>query len=218
MLVSSGGVRILVDASRHFDAQSRWIEGPLDAVLLTHAHRDASGGLPRLARWQAIHDGEPLRVLASAETIAIVRGRHRRLAPLALTALASGKTTRIGCFSVTPLIVPHARDPLCSTYAWRLCGPSTIVYASDVARLERRLRCFAQRAELLIIDGAMWGRPLFSHLRIDRELPALCRWSVERIVVTQIGRSAPPHHELQRRMAALCTRAIPAYDGLQIET
>jgi hypothetical protein len=62
----------------------------------------------------------------------------------------------------------------------------------------------------------MWGRPLFSHLQIDRELPRLCRWPVERIVLTQIGRTAPPHAELRRRVAALCPRAIPAWDGLRL--
>jgi hypothetical protein len=65
-----------------------------------------------------------------------------------------------------------------------------LVYASDVAAVEPPLARLARGAQLLVIDGAMWRRRLFSHLTIDRELPALCRWQVDRILVTQIGRTA----------------------------
>lgn len=221
MLVRAPGTRILVDAGRDFGVQCRTIDGdgdgdgPLDAVLLTHAHRDATGGLPLLARWWARRDDRPLPVLASAETIAAVRARHRRLSPLELIAVSAGEEIRIGTLRVAPSVVPHARDPRHPTYAWRLRGERTVVYASDVARLEPALRRFA-RGAVLVIDGAMWGRPLFSHLQIDRELQKLCRWPVARIVLTQIGRTAPPHEELRRRVAELCTRAIPAHDGLRM--
>jgi phosphoribosyl 1,2-cyclic phosphodiesterase len=216
LLVEAGTTRILIDATRDFAAQSRLVEGPLDAVLLTHAHRDASVGLPQLARWQAAHDARPLPVLASAGTIAVVRARHGRLWPLALTKVAPGQTVRMGALGATPSRVPHAFDRRFPTYAWRLDGAGAIVYASDVARLEARLCVFARGADLLVIDGAMWGRPLYSHLRIDRELETLCRWPIERIVLTQIGRTAPPHAELRRRVAALCPRAMPAWDGLRL--
>jgi hypothetical protein len=96
-------------------------------------------------------------------------------------------------------------------------GDTAIVYASDVGRLEAPLERLARGADLLVIDGAMWRRTLFSHLTIDRELPGLCRWRVGRIVLTQIGRTAPPDDELRRAVARLCARASPAWDGLVIE-
>jgi hypothetical protein len=42
----------------------------------------------------------------------------------------------------------------------------------------------------------MWGRTLFSHLTIDRELPVLCGWRVGRILLTQVGKTAAPHHPM----------------------
>ena len=63
----------------------------------------------------------------------------------------------------------------------------------------------------------MWRRRLLTHLTIDAELPELCTWPVERILVTQIGRTAPPHVRLAREIATLCPTATPAYDGLEIE-
>jgi hypothetical protein len=92
-----------------------------------------------------------------------------------------------------------------------------LAYASDVARLTPKLRQFAGGAKVLVIDAAMWGRSLFSHLTIDRELPRLCGWRVERILLTQIGRSVPEHRRLVREARRLCPKALPAYDGLQVE-
>jgi hypothetical protein len=63
----------------------------------------------------------------------------------------------------------------------------------------------------------MWRRTLFSHLTIDRELPALCRWPVKRILLTQIGRTAPPHDELMDAVRAICAKAAPAWDGMVVE-
>jgi hypothetical protein len=116
---------------------------------------------------------------------------------------------------VTPVEVPHAREARFRTYAWRLeAGGAAVVYASDVGRLEPALRRLARDAGLLVIDGAMWKRSLFAHLTADRALPELCGWPVRRILLTQIGRTAPRHEELERAVAALCPRAAPAWDGL----
>lgn len=107
--------------------------------------------------------------------------------------------------------MPHARDRRYRTFAWRVeDARCAVVYASDVARLEPVLERFVRGARLLVVDGAIWQRSLFSHLTIDRELPALCRWPVERILVTQIGRTAPPHEALERAVRSLCPKARPA--------
>jgi len=74
----------------------------------------------------------------------------------------------------------------------------------------------AQGASVLVLDGAMWRHHLFTHLTADKALPAVCEWDVGRIVLTQIGRTAPTHARLERAVAALCPRARPAYDGLEI--
>jgi len=62
----------------------------------------------------------------------------------------------------------------------------------------------------------MWRRRLFGHLTIDESLPTACSWAVGSIILTQIGRSAPPHAQLQREVAALCSKARAAHDGLVV--
>ena len=205
--------RLLVDVSRDFPEQCRDL-GSLDGVLLTHAHRDACGGIAALRRWWRPLQTGPVPIYASRETIAALRARYRRLDHCAFVAVGDGEGHRIGDLAVMALTVPHARERRYPTYAWRVGGGGrTVVYASDVATLTPSLRRFCRGANLLIIDAAMWRRRLFSHLTIDAELPQLCGWPVERILLTQIGRSAPPHERLAREVSRICAKARPAHDG-----
>jgi phosphoribosyl 1,2-cyclic phosphodiesterase len=210
-------VRLLIDVTRDFRRQARGV-GRIDGVLLTHAHRDACGGIPELRRWLARRDATPLRVFAAPETIMALERRHRRLDHCDFAAVRADQRRRIGQVEVVAVEVPHARERHFPTFAWKLRqAGSTLVYASDVARLTPELERFSRGASVLVIDGAMWGRRLFSHLTIDRHLPRLCDWRVDRILLTQIGRTAPPHDRLIRDVRNLCPRAEPAHDGLKTD-
>ncbi len=208
---------ILLDVTRHFSEQAKSFER-VDAVLVTHSHRDACGGIPQLRRWLDRRSAAPVDVLASAETIGALRRRYARLEHCRFIRVRGGERHRIGRLTVSALTVPHALDPHQPTFAWKLrAGTIALVYASDLARLTSELRRFCRKADLLVIDGALWRRRLFSHLTIDEALPELCRWPVERILITQIGRSAPVHELLEQDVRALCARAQPAYDGMTAE-
>src|ERR671936_292165 len=101
---------------------------------------------------------------------------------------------------IDAVLLPHAREAEVPTYAYRIDCGGTLVYASDVARLTAELRGVCAGADILVIDGAMWRRKLFSHLTIDAELSELCRWEPARILLTQIGRTAPPHEALKQEV------------------
>jgi phosphoribosyl 1,2-cyclic phosphodiesterase len=216
-LLVEAGPTVLIDVTRHFSAQSATLRR-LDGVLLTHAHRDAAGGVPQLRRWWSTRRLAALPLHAMPEVLTVLRDRHRRLDHLELVPVSPGRRHRVGSLTVIAEEVPHARDPRYRTCGWRLeHGTTALVYASDVGGLRPPLERLADGADLLVIDGAMWGRQLFSHLTIDRELPRLCRWNVGRILLTQIGRTAPPHPRLEREVAELCPKAAPAWDGLTVE-
>lgn len=214
-LLVRGEYSLLIDATRHFPDQSALI-GHVDLVLLTHGHRDASGGIGALRRWVTQQEMSPPPVLAHPETIRALRGRYARLDPIDLIPVNPGERSDWLGWTITAVEVPHASDPRrFPTFAWRIeqAGKS-LVYASDVARLTSDLAQLSAGASVLVLDGAIWGREMFTHLRADRALHEVCSWPVDRILLTQIGRSAPPHEALIRRVADCCRRARPAWDGM----
>jgi phosphoribosyl 1,2-cyclic phosphodiesterase len=216
LLIAADG-NVLIDATSQLEAQLADV-ATLDAVVLTHAHRDAAGGLAALGRWCRLREHPPVRLLGSQQALAAVQARHRSLAHLVFSAVEPGRRRRVAGLTLRAVDVPHAGSERFRTYAWRVSdGRSVVVYASDVARIESPLARLARGADVLAIDGAMWRRTLFSHLTIDRELPALCHWPVRRILLTQIGRTAPPHEQFQRAVAEICRRAAPAWDGMTVD-
>ena len=64
-------------------------------------------------------------------------------------------------------------------------------------------------------------------LAFDEDLPnpslaelaaatGLSRPAVRRILLTQIGRTAPSHERLDRAVAEICPKAAPAWDGMTL--
>ena len=201
---------ILIDVTRDVATQLRALDR-VDLALLTHPHRDASGGVPALDRWLPA----PVPLVSSRATIRTLRARHRGLAHLELRGVTSGRPFAWHRWQITPLAVPHARD--CTTFAWRLRrGRRSIIYASDVARLTRGLATLASTCDLLVLDGAMWRRRIFTHLEIGATVPIVARWRVGRVVLTQLGRSTPGHGALDRWLHAFDPRFGAAYDGLEL--
>jgi len=211
LLVRSDDTAILIDATRDLAEQARRLT-PVDLVLITHSHRDASGGVHQLDR--RLSSQVPL--LSARATIRTLRERYRRLSHLELRAVSSGQTVPWRDWRITPLVVPHSPD--CTTLAWRLdhAGVS-IVYASDIARITAKLEALCDRCNLLVLDGAMWRRRIFSHLEIQSAVATVAPWRVDRVLFTQIGRSTPEHEQLDRWLRRVDPRIGAAYDGLELE-
>ncbi len=216
-LLIGNGTTVLIDVTRHFRVQGERLS-EIDAILLTHGHRDAVGGVPALRRWWQERGGSrPIDVLLSEATAEVLRARYRRLEHCRLHTMTSGESRRVGPLSVSALTVPHAKDPRFETFAWRVSdGRCAVVYASDIAHLTDELERFSAGSAALVLDGAMWRKRLFSHLTVDEALPIACSWPVDSIILTQIGRTAPAHRQLQRQVAVLCPRARVAHDGLAV--
>src|SRR5215218_6479489 len=128
LLVESGAARLLVDATSQLDDQIQAVTS-LDAVVLTHAHRDAAGGLPVLDRWCDQQHHGPIRLLGSPQAIAVI-GARKALRSLRPSPVEPGQSRRVAGVSVKAVEVPHARDPRYRTYAWRISdGGAALVYA-----------------------------------------------------------------------------------------
>jgi hypothetical protein len=154
-------------------------------------------------------------LLSSRATIRRLQDRHRTLAHLELRGAASRSPIRWRDWRIVPIVVPHALD--CTTFAWRLEHRGlAVAYASDVAKLTPALASLAAGCDLLVLDGAMWQRRIFTHLEIRSTAPIVARWPVGRVLFTQLGRSTPEHAELDRWLHSVDPRLGAAYDGLEL--
>lgn len=207
-------VNILIDVTRDFSKQAENFD-QLDAVLITHAHIDASGGIPLLNNFQKSKN-KSIQSYAHRKTIKKILHRYKKVEHCRFHPISERETVKIGSWIIEPLEIPHSFDPDFPTLAWKLTGKKTIVYASDIATLKPDFKKFCEDADFLIVDGATWKRKIFTHLRIDTDLPILCKWNIKKIFLTQIGKSVPVYEKLLKEVSGICPKAFPAYDGMVI--
>ncbi len=206
---------ILIDVTRNFNEQANNFHD-LGAILITHGHMDACGGLKQLEIWSQKHNLDSIPLYAHQKTIETIRKKFKSIKSIQFFPILEDKIFNIGSWKISAYQVPHSKDPRFPAFSWQIKGLKTFVFASDISELTKGFKKFCQGADVLIIDGATWKRKIFTHLRIDKDLPELCRWNVGKIILTQIGKSVPAHEILEKEVRKICSRAIPAYDSMEL--
>lgn len=215
-LIETPTVNILIDITRNFKKQAQKIT-TLDAVLVTHAHRDAIGGIKDFIDWQ-IKKGGVVPILSLPETIAKIRKKFKKAQELLdLHQIKAFKKLQLGDLIITPFKVAHSIQPGFPTLGFHfLLNGKKLVYVSDTGGWNKKAARLMKNADILVLDGAMWDKKMIAHLDIKEILPEICKWPVSRIIFTQIGKTCPKHEILQREIKKLCPKALPAYDGLHL--
>lgn len=176
VLVSSGGRRLLVDATPDLRAQA--LEAgidDLDLVFITHCHADHFFGLDDL-RGLTDHRDRPLPILASAETgaeLARVFGyafhagagpRRLGLPYLELRAVSEGVPIEAEGFRIEPLTVPHGRGRTSG-----LIVDGALAYFTDVSDLPAQAVARLRGIDTLVLD-MLQIEPHPTHLHLERSI------------------------------------------------
>ncbi len=216
-LLRLGNTSILFDAGPDIGYQlaSHRVQH-LDAVMLTHAHLDAAGGLKTLADW-ASASGQILPVYTEPAT----QKRYGTFPSLEYRFVKSGGTAKVGSLSVRFLRVRHSAQPGFPTFGFRI---GKFAYASDVASIPGPTLKHLQGVRTLVLDAAFWfGQKYRSHLTPDRSIQYAQWLGVEHLVLTQTGHTYPPHLEAERALKAYAKEHAPAlkitltHDGLRLK-
>ncbi|MEK7546152.1 MAG: MBL fold metallo-hydrolase, partial [Patescibacteria group bacterium] len=188
----------------------------IDAVLLTHAHLDAGGGLRMLSDWAAAH-GVILPVYTEHATLR----RYGAFSGLDYRCVKAGATAKVGPMSVRFLRVRHSLRSGFPTFGFRI---GRLAYASDVASIPAPSLRQLQGVRTLILDAAFWFEQKYrGHLTPDKSVKYAQWLGVEHLVLTQTGHTYPPHHEAEAFLKHYAKSRAPhlkislAYDGMRLK-
>jgi phosphoribosyl 1,2-cyclic phosphate phosphodiesterase len=214
-LLAFGGQRVLVDCGPDFKWQALDADiRRLDAVLLTHEHQDAIGGLDELRRFNELH-GAHVPVHARPEDLDVIVGRFAyafgpdglayagapQLRPVALDG-----PFLIGGRRFVPVPVVHA-DRVITGY--RTGG---FAYCSDVQRIDEDGRALLRDLDILVIS-ALRDLPHPTHQTVGEALAVIEALRPRRAYLTHLD------HELgHTALAARLPAGVDvAWDGLELE-
>jgi phosphoribosyl 1,2-cyclic phosphate phosphodiesterase len=214
-LLAYGDRRVLIDAGPDMRAQALAAGlDRLDAVLLTHEHADAIGGLDDLRRFNELR-ADYLDVRAYPDSLAIVVDRfryafipgQRRFAGLPmLRPVELAGPFLVGGRRFVPVPVVHG-DRIIAGY--RTGG---FAYCSDVQRIDADGRVLLRDLDVLVLS-ALRDVPHPTHQTVDEALAVIADLRPRRAFLTHLDHELV-HAELSARLPS---GVEVAHDGLRIE-
>jgi phosphoribosyl 1,2-cyclic phosphodiesterase len=216
-LIKTSKVNILIDVSEDFSKQSKLINR-IDAVLITHGHRDAIGGISQLRSQKSKIIGQNLSLYSLSKTIQIIKRKFRHTEFLDFHSLKSFKSFKFFNIKIIPFEVRHSIQKGFPTLGFKFYFPDgyKLIYISDTGGWNNKVQNLIVGSDLLILDGAMWGKKLIAHLDMEEITSKAKNWGIKKLIFTQIGKTAPPYEILKKELRKIWDEALPAYDGLEI--
>ena len=212
------GKGLLIDCTPYIKEQINRVTGAIDAILITHAHKDAIGGLKKLDKM--LDRRVPL--YAAEHTIA----KLPKLKNIEPKRFYFGTLFELFDLYITPIAVEHSIQPSFDpTAGFRIENSYTLVYASDVGKIPKDSLKHFKNADLMILDAAQWKNPLKSHLTVEQALEYIAQFEPKKAYFTQIGHSFPPHEKARKIIRELFAEKYPEakteldllYDGKVID-
>lgn len=219
-LLVLNGMRALTDASPDFEIQKKRLgRGGLDAILLTHGHRDAIGGLPNLAAWLRARGQEDVPVYSHPDTFKRIGDDLH--APLRAVPVRPFGTFRLGQITVRCIPMVHGVTQRIGTYGFLF--KRHLFYASDMERTTPRGLPLLHKTRTLVLDAAFCKKPrLPGHSTVAEILEFAARIRPRLVVLTQCGHSYPTfniaRHDIRQfvKNKNYPFRVQLGYDGLSL--
>jgi len=216
VLLDMGGQQFLIDAGPDFRMQAlRHGITRLDALLLTHAHHDHTGGIDDL---RPIHHTRktPLPVLLSSETAQELKNRYYYLfEPVAREAIPCFQLHLLPnqagsvIFEHLPIHYVTYTQGKMQVNGYRI---GDFAYLSDIRHFLPSILDHLQGLKCLIISALRYtSSPL--HFSVDEAIDFAAQLRAEKVWLTHLSHDL----EHQRTSAYLPPHVRLAYDGLEID-
>lgn len=218
------GRSVLVDCGPDFKEQIKHLPQKdkqiIDAVILTHSHIDACGGLKFL---NALAEKQDTYILLYLLESTARRIKHlKKFKRLRTVYLKPGDSFMDGKIKITPIPVSHGMKSLhFPTLAYRI---NDIIYASDCAGVREDYLKIFRKAKIAFLDGSMWfGTQIRGHFNVVKAIDFANKIKPKKVYLTHIGHSYPLHKNAEKEIKRYAKMKNPkleinlAYDGLKIE-
>lgn len=215
ILVETRETQVLVDAGPDFRQQMlRHRVNRLNALLLTHEHKDHVAGLDDIRAFnfltrQAMPVYGEQRVLDHLKVefaYAFAEKKYPGVPQLNLNEIGGYQPFEIGDLAITPIPVMHARLPV---LGFRF-GPFT--YITDANFISDASLKLIEGSEVLILN-ALQKEPHISHFTLEEAIGLVEKLNIPKVYFTHISHKMGRHAEVNKELP----KGIElAWDGLEI--
>jgi len=228
VLILTEQKNILIDCTPYFLEQiKREKIKDIDAVIISHGHNDACGGLPELNSFLK-EQNKTISLFAEEKTLEVIKEKFKRLSQFNLSEIITGREFYIGNNLIVPFRVIHAEAfPTGKKFPTIGLKFDSFVYAEDFEEIPKESEKYLKNKDVLILDSAMYfGRQIRGHLSTDKTIELGEKFNPNKLILIQAGHTYPNQIKAEKEIKNYQKDKFPksnieiilAYDGMKIET
>lgn len=218
--IEVGGLHIVIDAGPDFRQQMlRHDIRKLDAILLTHEHKDHTAGIDDVRAFNFVDFPEihPMHIYANRNTLstitkdfdyAFAENKYRGVPVIELHEVSAAESFKVGDTMVTAIEGSHSER-------FRVLGYriGDLAYLTDFNSINDDEMRKLEGVDTLVINALRWTEHS-SHFSVGEALDIIRRVAPRRAYLTHMSHGIGLYDEAQ---AKLPKGVMFAYDGLTIE-